>query len=131
MPAVFTVIKFGSRQLMHAAPARSWELCVVPNGVYEMYRCYSVLSLFHNAGVATKQHFFDKTAPGTMGGTYGGNAVACAAAVATIQVSLGCISCTPVQESDLLAYTLDSILQLCSCHALRCMLHPNPQPRHS
>lgn len=37
-------------------------------------------------GVATKGDFFDKMAPGTMGGTYGGNAVACAAAVATIKV---------------------------------------------
>lgn len=37
------------------------------------------------AGIATREHDFDKMQPGTMGGTYGGNAVACAAAVATIQ----------------------------------------------
>jgi hypothetical protein len=39
------------------------------------------------AGIATREQDFDKMQPGTMGGTYGGNAVACAAAVATIQVS--------------------------------------------
>jgi hypothetical protein len=38
------------------------------------------------AGIATRDEAFDKLQPGTMGGTYGGNAVACAAAVATIQV---------------------------------------------
>lgn len=38
------------------------------------------------AGIATRDSDFDKMQPGTMGGTYGGNAVACAAAVATIQV---------------------------------------------
>ena len=38
------------------------------------------------AGIATRDGDFDKMQPGTMGGTYGGNAVACAAAVATIQV---------------------------------------------
>ncbi|WIA18214.1 hypothetical protein OEZ85_009686 [Tetradesmus obliquus] len=37
------------------------------------------------AGVATRQHHFDNMQPGTMGGTYGGNAVACAAALATIE----------------------------------------------
>eukprot|EP00879_Flechtneria_rotunda_P012217 GHRR01012759.1.p1 GENE.GHRR01012759.1~~GHRR01012759.1.p1 ORF type:complete len:411 (+),score=141.78 GHRR01012759.1:1427-2659(+) len=37
------------------------------------------------AGIATKESYFDNMQPGTMGGTYGGNAVACAAAVATIQ----------------------------------------------
>jgi len=39
-------------------------------------------------GIATRDHEFDKMQPGTMGGTYGGNAVACAAAVATIQVGM-------------------------------------------
>ncbi|GAX79506.1 hypothetical protein CEUSTIGMA_g6947.t1 [Chlamydomonas eustigma] len=38
------------------------------------------------AGVAARADAFEKMAPGTMGGTYGGNAVACAAAVATIEV---------------------------------------------
>lgn len=41
-------------------------------------------------GIATREHDFDKMQPGTMGGTYGGNAVACAAAVATIQVGKPC-----------------------------------------
>ena len=41
------------------------------------------------AGVAARDGYFDKLAPGTMGGTYGGNAVSCAAAAATIDVSLG------------------------------------------
>jgi len=36
------------------------------------------------AGVAARDGFFDKLVPGTMGGTYGGNAVSCAAAAATI-----------------------------------------------
>jgi 4-aminobutyrate aminotransferase len=38
------------------------------------------------AGLAARADAFDKLAPGTMGGTYGGNAVSCAAAVATIDV---------------------------------------------
>ncbi|KAJ9511499.1 hypothetical protein QJQ45_029840 [Haematococcus lacustris] len=36
------------------------------------------------AGLAARPQLFDKLAPGTLGGTYGGNAVAAAAAVATI-----------------------------------------------
>eukprot|EP00775_Hariotina_reticulata_P014082 gene14082-14203_t len=43
-----------------------------------------IASGYPMAGVATKENFFDNMQPGTMGGTYGGNAVACAAAVATI-----------------------------------------------
>jgi len=38
------------------------------------------------AGLAARADAFDKLGPGTMGGTYGGNAVSCAAAVATIDV---------------------------------------------
>jgi len=38
------------------------------------------------AGVAARDDAFKNAAPGTLGGTYGGNAVACAAAVATIDV---------------------------------------------
>lgn len=37
------------------------------------------------AGVAGRSDLMSSLAPGTMGGTYGGNAVACAAAVATIE----------------------------------------------
>lgn len=47
------------------------------------------MHLSHRAGIATREHDFDSMQPGTMGGTYGGNAVACAAAVATIQVGGG------------------------------------------
>lgn len=36
------------------------------------------------AGLAVREGLFDNCAPGTLGGTYGGNAVACAAAAATI-----------------------------------------------
>jgi 4-aminobutyrate aminotransferase len=37
------------------------------------------------AGLATRQGLMERWVPGSHGGTYGGNAVACAAAVATIQ----------------------------------------------
>ncbi len=37
------------------------------------------------AGLATRKDLMDRWIPGSHGGTYGGNAVACAAAVATIQ----------------------------------------------
>ncbi|KAF8061932.1 davT [Scenedesmus sp. PABB004] len=48
-----------------------------------------IASGYPMAGVATKEHLFDNMQPGTMGGTYGGNAVACAAAVATIEAIEG------------------------------------------
>ncbi len=44
-----------------------------------------IASGYPMAGLATRAGMFDKLAPGTMGGTYGGNAVACAAAVATLE----------------------------------------------
>ena len=37
------------------------------------------------AAIAARKELWDKCMPGSMGGTYGGNAVACAAGVATIQ----------------------------------------------
>jgi len=40
---------------------------------------------FPLSGVVSKSEYFDKCKPGTMGGTYGGNAVSCAAASATIE----------------------------------------------
>jgi 4-aminobutyrate aminotransferase len=43
-----------------------------------------VASGFPLSGIVTKSEYFDKCKPGTMGGTYGGNAVACAASIATI-----------------------------------------------
>jgi len=36
------------------------------------------------SGIAARKELWDKCVPGSMGGTYGGNAVACAAAIATI-----------------------------------------------
>ena len=38
------------------------------------------------AGVASRHDAYANLVPGSMGGTYGGNAVACAAAVATVDV---------------------------------------------
>jgi 4-aminobutyrate aminotransferase len=38
------------------------------------------------SGLAARQEIMDKWPPGSHGGTYGGNALSCAAAVATIQV---------------------------------------------
>lgn len=43
-----------------------------------------IASGYPMAGLAAREGLFDNLLPGTMGGTYGGNAVACAAAVATI-----------------------------------------------
>lgn len=45
-----------------------------------------IASGFPFAGLAARHHLFDKLDPGTMGGTYGGSAVGCAAAAATIEV---------------------------------------------
>lgn len=45
-----------------------------------------IASGFPFAGLAVRDHLFDKLDPGTMGGTYGGSAVGCAAASATIEV---------------------------------------------
>jgi len=38
------------------------------------------------AGIASRKELFDKQSPGSQGGTYAGNAIACAAANATIEV---------------------------------------------
>jgi len=43
-----------------------------------------IASGFPFAGLATKDHLYDRMEPGMMGGTYGGSALGCAAAVATI-----------------------------------------------
>jgi len=45
-----------------------------------------IASGYPMAGLAARGRLFDNLAPGTLGGTYGGNAVAAAAAVATIDV---------------------------------------------
>ncbi len=50
-------------------------------------RAQGIASGYPLAGVAGRSELMDRLAPGTLGGTYGGNAVACAAAVATINVS--------------------------------------------
>jgi 4-aminobutyrate aminotransferase len=44
-----------------------------------------IASGFPLSGIAARRELMDKWVPGSHGGTYGGNAVACAAAVATIQ----------------------------------------------
>ena len=41
---------------------------------------------FPLSAVVSRSAYFDKCKPGSMGGTYGGNAVSCAAAIATIDV---------------------------------------------
>lgn len=45
---------------------------------------------FPLSGVVGRKELLDKTKPGTMGGTYAGNAVSCAAAVACAQVMKVC-----------------------------------------
>ncbi|MEW5305852.1 MAG: hypothetical protein WDW36_008367 [Sanguina aurantia] len=45
-----------------------------------------IASGYPMAGLAAREGAFDNCTPGSMGGTYGGNAVVCAAAVATIDV---------------------------------------------
>ncbi len=46
----------------------------------------AIASGFPLAAIVSRKDIWDKVTPGSMGGTYGGNAVACAAANATIQV---------------------------------------------
>ena len=43
-----------------------------------------IASGFPLSAIVTRSEYFDKCKPGTMGGTYGGNAVACAASMAGI-----------------------------------------------
>jgi len=47
-----------------------------------------IASGFPLSAVVSKSEYFDKCKPGTMGGTYGGNAVACAASMASIDAIL-------------------------------------------
>lgn len=58
-------------------PHSSWTLPHHPQGIASGYPL---------AGVAARPELTESLAPGSLGGTYGGNAVACAAAVGTIQV---------------------------------------------
>lgn len=51
-----------------------------------MVMAKGLASGFPLSGIASRRELMEKWVPGTHGGTYGGNAVACAAAVATIQV---------------------------------------------
>lgn len=62
-----------------------------------------IASGFPFAGLATRDDLFDRMDPGTMGGTFGGSALGCAAAVATIDV---------VEEENLLQNTTDRGVQL-------------------
>lgn len=50
-----------------------------------MVMAKGIASGFPLSGIATRKDIMDKWRPGSHGGTYGGNAVACAAGVATIQ----------------------------------------------
>lgn len=45
-----------------------------------------IASGFPFAGVATKGHLMDACPPGSLGGTFGGNALGCAAATAVVDV---------------------------------------------
>ena len=51
------------------------------------------------SAIAARRELWDKCLPGSMGGTYGGNAVACAAAIATLDV---------MEEEGLLANATDA-----------------------
>ncbi len=51
-----------------------------------MVMAKGLASGFPLSGIAARRELMEKWVPGTHGGTYGGNAVACAAAAATIQV---------------------------------------------
>ncbi len=51
-----------------------------------MVMAKGLASGFPLSGIAARRELMERWVPGTHGGTYGGNAVACAAAVATIQV---------------------------------------------
>ena len=55
------------------------------------------------SGIATRSELSSKQAPGSMGGTYGGNAVSCAAALATLEV---------FEQEDLLGNVLERETQL-------------------
>jgi len=51
-----------------------------------MIMAKGLASGFPLSGIATRPHLMEKWIPGSHGGTYGGNAVSCAAAAATIRV---------------------------------------------
>jgi 4-aminobutyrate aminotransferase len=53
-----------------------------------MVMAKGLASGFPLSGIAARPELMEKWAPGTHGGTYGGNAVACAAAAATVDVML-------------------------------------------
>jgi hypothetical protein len=91
-----------------------WRRCALTSPVFLLAAPSHVIT-----GVATRDADFDNMAPGTMGGTYGGNAVACAAAIATIQVRGVC--CAP--HTCMCVVARGSRAVCCGCssvaHALR------------
>jgi 4-aminobutyrate aminotransferase len=68
------------------------------------------------SGVFASSELMSKWAPGSHGGTYGGNAVACAAAVATIRA---------IRDEGMLANTWDRGIQLMT--GLRHLQEEHPQ----
>ncbi|KAK9710686.1 hypothetical protein K7432_008261 [Basidiobolus ranarum] len=58
-----------------------------------MVMAKGIASGFPISGIVSRKELMDKQPPGSMGGTYSGNAVSCAAAIATLQV---------MEEEDLL-----------------------------
>jgi 4-aminobutyrate aminotransferase len=65
------------------------------------------------AGIAARQELWDKCMPGSMGGTYGGNPVACAAACATIDAinEDGMLANAAKQGEKLMKYFTDKQAQ--------------------
>ena len=62
--------------------------CYEQSGVapYIVVIAKGIASGFPLSAIVSRSEYFDKCKPGTMGGTYGGNAVACAASMAGIDV---------------------------------------------
>jgi 4-aminobutyrate aminotransferase len=68
---------------------------------------------FPLAGVMSRRELMDKWTPGSHGGTYGGNAVSCAAAVATIEVLKDGLVENAAQMGEALMSGLKRIQQQC------------------
>jgi 4-aminobutyrate aminotransferase len=67
-----------------------------------------IASGFPLSGIATSRALMDRWQPGSHGGTYGGNAVACAAAIATIELlQEGLVAAAATQGQYLLARLRD------------------------
>jgi 4-aminobutyrate aminotransferase len=73
-----------------------------------------IASGFPLAGVFSRKELMDKWIPGSHGGTYGGNAVSCAAAVATIEVMKDGLIENAARMGDVLMAGLKDIQKRCS-----------------